>query len=463
MTNTLGAGDFYGRSCALQDGVALVVADTANFMGGSPGGEAYSYPLVGADCNTNGSFDAGDIFAGTSSDADLDGVPDECAGGPMNDCASAPNSSGGAAVISTSGSTSVATNNFTLSATMVPDKPSLFFYGSAQVEVPFGNGRLCVGAPLARLSVVAGVAGNASFTYDLTLPPEAAAQVTAGSTWNFQSWLEVVGPGDLRASRLIGTLGALTYASGDHQASERLSTFALHQLLNEFGAAHFDVAVGMGNLAFLLTARRALAEAQAVFGHGLGVPWGEAGPSCSYSPSGSLVVQMRRDRALKPERGSTRRALALGNPSFGPLEWEDEARGLSSGSSAAEHEADSAFARSLRSLPGSELEAGLVSASLAAAGFEVSTLVGAKGTEDALLRAARGVDVLHLATHGFRAPVDRPYEAALALARTKAEAGDGTLTLGRAGALVIGRSPFDGSPNPGPRSSRGPAIAADLR
>ena len=153
------------------------------------------YPLVGTDCDSNGTFDACDIFAGTSLDADQDGVPDECGGGPANYCSSAANSSGSAAVISVSGSTSVAANNFTLSATTVPAKPGLFFYGASQVDVPFGNGRLCVGAPLARLSVVFGVAGTASFTYDLNLPPAAPAQITAGSTWNFQYWFRDTGVG----------------------------------------------------------------------------------------------------------------------------------------------------------------------------------------------------------------------------------------------------------------------------
>jgi hypothetical protein len=38
------------------------------------------------DCNANGVEDAVDIARGTSSDADLDGVPDECQGAPSPGC-----------------------------------------------------------------------------------------------------------------------------------------------------------------------------------------------------------------------------------------------------------------------------------------------------------------------------------------------------------------------------------------
>ena len=45
-----------------------------------PGALAPPLALLPHDCNGNGVEDAVDIARGTSSDADLDGVPDECQG-----------------------------------------------------------------------------------------------------------------------------------------------------------------------------------------------------------------------------------------------------------------------------------------------------------------------------------------------------------------------------------------------
>ena len=173
----------------------LVSGDSANANGGVTSGEVYSYALAGPDCNANGAPDSCDIFSGASADANADGIPDECSGGPQNYCSSTANSTGSPAVISVGGSTSVGTNNFTLAAGPVPNKPGLFFYGANQTDVPLGNGRLCVGNPQIRLSVVFGSGNQAGTTYDLTQPPTAAGQITAGSTWNFQFWFRDPGVG----------------------------------------------------------------------------------------------------------------------------------------------------------------------------------------------------------------------------------------------------------------------------
>jgi hypothetical protein len=62
-------------------------------------------------------------------------------------CESEINSSGSSAVIAYSGSTSLAANNMVLHASQCPPRqPGIFFYGPAQLDVPFGNGHLCVGS-----------------------------------------------------------------------------------------------------------------------------------------------------------------------------------------------------------------------------------------------------------------------------------------------------------------------------
>ncbi len=70
--------------------------------------------------------------------------------------------------------------------------PGLVFYGDAATAgTPLGNGSLCVAgsAGLFRLPVSAsdssGVLGQA---IDYGAPPVVAAQITPGSTWNFQCW-----------------------------------------------------------------------------------------------------------------------------------------------------------------------------------------------------------------------------------------------------------------------------------
>jgi len=103
--------------------------------------------------------------------------------GGGNYCASTPNSTGVAAVISYSGSTSLADNNLTLYAAPVPNKPGIFFFGPNQIEIPFGNGFLCVGGGLTRLNPPVVASGNlATYVVDVV-----AAGLIVGTT-NFQYW-----------------------------------------------------------------------------------------------------------------------------------------------------------------------------------------------------------------------------------------------------------------------------------
>jgi FG-GAP repeat len=195
------AGDFFGRAAEIVNGVALISADSANVNGtGMTVGEVYAYPLTGDDCNNNGVFDACDIYSGTSSDNDGDGVPDECGGGGgvFNYCSSTPNSSGFAAVISMQGSTSASANDFTLVAGPVPQQFGLFFYGPQQTDLPLGNGRLCVTGGLSRMPATFPTPGGVlQFSLDLASPPAGGAVITAGSTWYFQAWFrDTVGAGN---------------------------------------------------------------------------------------------------------------------------------------------------------------------------------------------------------------------------------------------------------------------------
>lgn len=85
-------------------------------------------------------------------------------GGPSdlgtNYCATSVNSTGQGGLMGATGSDSVSANNLTLTAGPVPDQPGLFFFGPSQVQVPFGNGFLCVGNPIVRINPPSMAVGN---------------------------------------------------------------------------------------------------------------------------------------------------------------------------------------------------------------------------------------------------------------------------------------------------------------
>ena len=102
-------------------------------------------------------------------------------------CAVEPNSSGSAGLISAVGSASVAANDLTLSAVHLPEQTGIFFAGSTQLELPFGNGWRCVGGQILRLRPRQVQAGILRQELDLATPP-LIGTITPGSSWNFQAW-----------------------------------------------------------------------------------------------------------------------------------------------------------------------------------------------------------------------------------------------------------------------------------
>jgi hypothetical protein len=145
------------------------------------------------DCNANGIPDECDIADETSEDLNGNGVPDECeCPDPNTYCVTSPNSVGPGALIGSVGLPSVSVNNFVLSASSgPPGQPGIFYYGSGQVQLPFGNGFRCVGGSVSRLpSVTIANNGRAFYQLDFTQPPAngGPGEITPGSTWNFQFW-----------------------------------------------------------------------------------------------------------------------------------------------------------------------------------------------------------------------------------------------------------------------------------
>ena len=161
------------------------------------------------DCQPNGIEDAYDIASGSSPDDDLNGIPDDCEKPEVFcDCeaaSSAPCNNSGVAGegcvnvtgfggrLDPSGTTSVSTDFLSLHISQLPaNQFALVFMGSTALDVPLGNGRLCIGPSQIRLQVVGTNAmGQASYgpgiiSYVTSLP--SPPSINVGSTWGFQAW-----------------------------------------------------------------------------------------------------------------------------------------------------------------------------------------------------------------------------------------------------------------------------------
>jgi len=117
-------------------------------------------------------------------------------------CEAAPNSTGQPALMAWSGTCVVSDADFQLQASPVPNEPGIFFYSAGRANgglgVPFGNGLRCVGGPLdpiQRMGASTASNGVLSWSVELTSPPAASGQITAGTTWHFQGWFRDPGQG----------------------------------------------------------------------------------------------------------------------------------------------------------------------------------------------------------------------------------------------------------------------------
>jgi len=103
-------------------------------------------------------------------------------------CSATPNTFSSAGECSVVGSSSLALGGFALSAAGVPPAHAGRFYMSrTQSFLPFGDGNLCLGAPVRRLPVTyAGPLGNALYNVDFADAGQPTSLIRAGDTWNFQ-------------------------------------------------------------------------------------------------------------------------------------------------------------------------------------------------------------------------------------------------------------------------------------
>ena len=102
-------------------------------------------------------------------------------------CSIESNSTGAPALISAVGTASVTHNELVLAATPLPGQTGLFYLGTTQIELPFGNGWRCVGGQIVRLSPRLPEAGVLREQLDFETPP-LAGRIVPGSRWNVQAW-----------------------------------------------------------------------------------------------------------------------------------------------------------------------------------------------------------------------------------------------------------------------------------
>ncbi len=118
---------------------------------GSGGANHFGFYTTGGCCLTSvtvtGQVDwaIGELRVGDCND---------CGGGlGTHYCTVNNNSTGFPALMAASGSADISNNNFTIEAIQLPPSQFyIFFHGPNQQDIPFGNGRLCVGAPQTRLN-----------------------------------------------------------------------------------------------------------------------------------------------------------------------------------------------------------------------------------------------------------------------------------------------------------------------
>lgn len=101
-------------------------------------------------------------------------------------CVSTPNSTGFAASISAIGSPSLSQNNLSILTVTCPSNVTgLYFYGSAQAQVPLGNGFRCIGGSIVRLPVIQTDAFGDAVQ---TVLPGSIPGLAPGVTRYFQFW-----------------------------------------------------------------------------------------------------------------------------------------------------------------------------------------------------------------------------------------------------------------------------------
>jgi|694.fasta_scaffold02161_17 glucose/arabinose dehydrogenase len=132
-----------------------------------------------------GSDASGNVYILDQSGGEIFRIEEVCST-PSVYCPSLPNSTGFGASISAVGSASLSQNNLSiLTVTCPPNVTGLYFYGSAQAQVPLGNGFRCIGGSIVRLPVIQTDAFGDAVQ---TVLPGTIPGLQPGVTRYFQFW-----------------------------------------------------------------------------------------------------------------------------------------------------------------------------------------------------------------------------------------------------------------------------------
>jgi len=201
------AGDYLGISVAL-DGTTVVAGAWGDDDHGDRSGSAYVFDattrvqiakLVAGDAWDGDLFGYSVAIAGTSvlvgNPGQFVGLDRGAAYGFCLDCQGAsyclanPTSRGAPARMCSCGSTSIAANRLRISAAPVPLQTYLFFHSDTRIQVPFGDGFLCIGGSITRLNPPELVRGYVAGR-KVDLP-----SIAVPGTYYFQCWFRDVDAG----------------------------------------------------------------------------------------------------------------------------------------------------------------------------------------------------------------------------------------------------------------------------
>ncbi len=107
-------------------------------------------------------------------------------GAAGNGCASSVNVNGGN--LASTGNASVSADTFVLQGSGMPNSSALYFQGTTQISVVFGDGLRCVGGTVIRLGTKNNVAGASSYPNAGDQSVSVRGMVPSGATRDYQCW-----------------------------------------------------------------------------------------------------------------------------------------------------------------------------------------------------------------------------------------------------------------------------------
>ena len=139
----------------------------------------------------------GEMYAANHFGGEVFRIVDGCDGSVQSYCQAAPNASGSGARLTHTGSLSLGANDFALEVDAAgAGRSGLFYYGTEQVGVPFGDGFRCVGGATVRLAPSATTDGSGAAVRPVDFQHPRNAVIVPGTSWHFQFWYrDPGGPG----------------------------------------------------------------------------------------------------------------------------------------------------------------------------------------------------------------------------------------------------------------------------